>query len=97
MLSEVFGFHPLAIDDSRTFGQRPKLDSYDDFTFLVVYGASPDEDGLVEAHVFYTDRFLVIGAPRRRAGVPATAGGRRAATQRRSSAAPCCSTGSSTR
>ena len=59
MLTEVFGFHPLALEDSRTFGQRPKLDSYDDFAFMVVYGASPDEDGLVESHVFYNDRFLV--------------------------------------
>jgi magnesium transporter len=59
MLSEVFGFHPLALEDSRAFGQRPKLDYYDEFAFMVVYGASPDEDGLVEAHVFYTDQYLV--------------------------------------
>jgi magnesium transporter len=59
MLAELFGFHPLALEDSRAFGQRPKLDSYDGFAFMVVYGASPDEDGLVEAHVFYTDRYLV--------------------------------------
>jgi len=45
MLAEVFAFHPLALEDSRAFGQRPKLDNYDDFAFMVVYGAAPDEDG----------------------------------------------------
>src|SRR5438093_2661466 len=33
-LRTVFGFHPLAIEDSEHFGQRPKLDDYDDFVFL---------------------------------------------------------------
>lgn len=59
VMRDVFGFHPLAIEDSENFGQRPKLDSYDDFVFLVAYGAAPDEDGLVEVHSFYSERFLV--------------------------------------
>jgi magnesium transporter len=29
-LRELFGFHPLAIEDSAHFGQRPKLEDYDD-------------------------------------------------------------------
>jgi Mg2+ and Co2+ transporter CorA len=32
----VFGFHPLAVEDSEHFGQRAKLDDYEDFVFLVV-------------------------------------------------------------
>jgi magnesium transporter len=59
LLREVFGFHPLALEDSEQFGQRPKADEYDDFVFLVVYGWAPDEDGLVEVHCFFSDRFLV--------------------------------------
>jgi len=59
ILRDVFRFHPLAIEDSEHFGQRPKLDEYDDFVFLVVYGASPDEDRLVEVHCFYSERFLI--------------------------------------
>jgi len=59
LLGEVFGFHALAIEDATSFGQRPKLEEYDDFVFLVVYGAAPDEDDLVEVHCFYSDRFLV--------------------------------------
>jgi magnesium transporter len=59
LLRETFGFHPLAVEDSEHFGQRPKAEDYDDFVFLVVYGFSPDEDGLVEVHCFYSERYLV--------------------------------------
>jgi len=58
-LEAAFGFHPLAIEDSLHFGQRAKLEGYDDFVFLVVYGWAPDEDGLVETHLYYSDRFLI--------------------------------------
>ena len=59
ILRDVFGFHPLAVEDSEHFDQRPKLDDYDDYVFLVAYGAAPDDDRLVEVHSFYSDRFLV--------------------------------------
>jgi magnesium transporter len=59
IMRDVFGFHPLAIEDSERFGQRAKLDPYDGYVFLVVYGASPDADRLVEVHCFYSERYLV--------------------------------------
>ena len=59
ILRDVFGFHPLAVEDSEQFGQRAKIDEYDDFVFLVVYGAAPDDDRLVEVHCFYSERFLI--------------------------------------
>jgi magnesium transporter len=59
ILREVFKFHPLALEDSEHFGQRAKIDDYDDFVFLVIYGAVPDDDRLVEVHCFYSERFLV--------------------------------------
>jgi len=59
ILREVFKFHPLAVEDSEKFAQRAKLDEYDDFVFIVVYGAVPDDDRLVEVHCFYSDKFLV--------------------------------------
>jgi magnesium transporter len=59
LLREVFKFHPLALEDSEHFGQRAKLDEYGDYVFLVVYGAVPDEDRLVEVHCFYSERYLV--------------------------------------
>jgi magnesium transporter len=59
ILRELFGFHPLAVEDSEQFDQRAKIEDYDDFVFLVVYGASPDDDRLVEVHCFYSERFLL--------------------------------------
>jgi magnesium transporter len=61
LLRDVFKFHPLALEDSEQFGQRPKLEDYEDFVFFVFYGAAPppDEDRLVEVHFFYSERFLV--------------------------------------
>ncbi len=59
MLGDLFALHPLAVEDASHFGQRPKLDSYDDFMLLVAYGANADSDGLVEVHCFLSDRFLI--------------------------------------
>jgi len=59
VLRDVFGFHPLALEDSEHFGQRAKLDEYGDYVFLVVYGASSDDDRLVEVHCFFSERFLI--------------------------------------
>jgi magnesium transporter len=59
ILRDVFKFHPLAVEDSEHFGQRAKFDDYDDFVFLVVYGAVSDDDRLVEVHCFYSERFLI--------------------------------------
>jgi magnesium transporter len=61
ILRDEFGFHPLSLEDSWRFNQRPKIDDYDGYIFLVVFGASDDgdPDGLVELHCFYSDRYLV--------------------------------------
>jgi magnesium transporter len=61
LLRDVFRFHPLAVEDSEQFGQRPKMEDYGSFVFIVFFGASPppDEDRLVEVHCFYSERFLI--------------------------------------
>ncbi len=59
MLSDVFGVHPLATEDAAHFGQRPKMEEYDDFTQLVVYGAQAMGEDMVEVHCFYSERYLV--------------------------------------
>jgi magnesium transporter len=59
LLGEVLGLHELAIEDAMHFGQRPKLEEFDDFVFLVVFGAARDEDDVVEVHCFYSARYLV--------------------------------------
>jgi Mg2+ and Co2+ transporter CorA len=38
-LHELFGLHPVALEDALHFGQRPKLDDYGAYVFLVFYGA----------------------------------------------------------
>jgi len=68
LLREVFGIHPLAVEDAQELGQRPKLEAYDDFTYLVVYGAQSIGEPLVEVHCFYSERYLVTV---RRAGCTA--------------------------
>ena len=64
LLHDVFKLHPLALEDARKFGQRPKLDTYDDFTVLVVFGAVDDptrRSGLapIEVHCFYSEKWLI--------------------------------------
>ena len=36
-LEREFGFHPLAIEDVASRNQRPKLDAYDDYLFIVLH------------------------------------------------------------
>jgi magnesium transporter len=59
ILREVLGLHPLAVEDSEQFDQRAKIDGYEDFVFVVAYGAVRGDDALVEVHCFYSERFLV--------------------------------------
>ncbi|HXQ44133.1 MAG TPA: magnesium/cobalt transporter CorA [Acidimicrobiales bacterium] len=59
LLRHAFQFHPLAVEDAEHFGQRPKLDDYDDFVYLVVHGADGDGGDTIEVHSFYSDKFLV--------------------------------------
>jgi magnesium transporter len=62
-LRELFGFHPLALEDLLHFGQRPKLDHYQDYIFLVFYGARDRAAGegelLREVQMFVSGQYLV--------------------------------------
>ncbi len=61
-LRDIFGFHPLALEDSEEFGERPKLDNYDNYIFLVFYGADDDGTGgsvVREVHLFVSGHYLV--------------------------------------
>ena len=57
-LSEVFGFHPLAIRESKEAVAVPKLQAYPDHFFLVVHGIEPGADGQV--HVVELDQFISL-------------------------------------
>ncbi len=43
LLREEFGFHPLALEDAIRENQRPKVDSYDGYYFVVFYCIDMDE------------------------------------------------------
>jgi magnesium transporter len=61
-LREIFGFHPLALEDTLHFGQRPKLDHYGDYIFMVFYGAridSAEDPHLQEVQMFVSGKYLV--------------------------------------
>jgi magnesium transporter len=58
-LGEVFGFHPLAVEDAEHFSQRPKLEEYDGYVFLVMYGAGGSVGKLNEVHCFLSEHYVV--------------------------------------
>jgi magnesium transporter len=62
-LDDLFHFHPLALEDLRKKRQRPKLEDFGDYMFLVYYGArDPEGDAevhLEEVHAFISGGYLV--------------------------------------
>jgi magnesium transporter len=58
-LADTLELHPLVRDDFGSFGQRPKADDYPSHTLLVLYGATHDEDSLVEVHAVVSERWLL--------------------------------------
>ena len=61
-VGELLGLHPLAIEDTREFGQRPKVDVYDDHVLLVFYTAVLDESGSVvpiEVHIYIANEYVL--------------------------------------
>ena len=66
-LQTELGLHELAIEDSRTWGQRAKVDFYPQHLFLVAHGIDLDEnDELVdrEVHLFAGGGFYVAAIRR---------------------------------
>jgi magnesium transporter len=60
-LAELFGFHPLALEDTQKFGQRPKLDSFEQYAFVVFYGARHGQRSiaLTELHLFLSGSYVI--------------------------------------
>jgi magnesium transporter len=64
-VGEILGLHPVAIEDTIEFGQRPKLDLYGDHVLFVFYtvrraeGPGDELVELVEIHIYISGSFVV--------------------------------------
>lgn len=59
LLRDEFHFHPLAIEDATRQHERPKLESYDGYYFIVFYAVEYDE---AQGHLITQAMSLFIGA-----------------------------------
>jgi magnesium transporter len=58
-LATLLGLHPVAIEDSKRFGQRAKLQVYGNGAMLVGFGLDKQLREPVEVHCYYTTGFLI--------------------------------------
>jgi magnesium transporter len=62
-LASHIKLHPLTIQDAKTFRQRPKIEDYDDYMYLVVFGVDPGTASggplLREVHMIITGEAVV--------------------------------------
>jgi Mg2+ and Co2+ transporter CorA len=58
-LATRLGLHPLAVEDSKQFGQRAKLQVYGNGVLLVGFGLDKQLREPVEVHCYYTTGFLI--------------------------------------
>jgi magnesium transporter len=63
VLEGVFGFHPLAIEDCLTLSERPKVDEYETYLFMVIhavdYTRGSEEFHTTELNIFLGKDFVV--------------------------------------
>jgi magnesium transporter len=62
-IADQLRWHPLAVEDTREWNQRPKLDDYQDHVLLVFYGMRPTskpEDAVpLEVHIYVHGGYVV--------------------------------------
>jgi magnesium transporter len=59
MLTNTFHFHPVAVEAVVRFGQRPRIDDYDDFVHVITFGVADDGKSVAEVHCFITKKFII--------------------------------------
>ena len=61
LLEETFKFHPLTIEDIKHQNQRPKVDEYPDFNFVVLFQALWEKDRVevLEHHLYVGPTYLI--------------------------------------
>jgi len=61
LLEHTFKFHPLTIEDIKHQEQRPKVDEYPDYNFVVLFQVlwESDQVHVLEHHLYVGPTFLV--------------------------------------
>lgn len=64
VLEQHFAFHPLTLEDCLHFDQRPKLEAYEEYLFLVIQGfridwSDLDRSDALELHLFLGKNYVV--------------------------------------
>ena len=59
LLINTFHFHPVAVEAADQFGQRARIDDYDDFVHIVTFGMAADGKSVAEVHCFITEKFII--------------------------------------
>jgi magnesium transporter len=62
-LAQTIHLHPLTLEDARNFNQRPKVEEYQNYVFMVVFGVDPNAAAgaplLREVHVIVSGDYVV--------------------------------------
>ncbi len=59
MFIDQFHFHPVAVESAEKFGQRPRIDDYDEFVHVVTFGMAGDGTHVAEVHCFITENSII--------------------------------------
>jgi magnesium transporter len=59
LLCNTFQFHPVAVEAAEQFGQRARIDDYDDFVHIVTFGMAADGKNVAEVHCFVTKKCII--------------------------------------
>jgi magnesium transporter len=59
LLINTFHFHPVAVEAADQFGQRARIDDYDDFVHVITFGMAGDGKNVAEIHCFITTKFII--------------------------------------
>jgi len=63
-LQDALGLHPMALEDTREFSQRPKVDAYQNYVLVVFFTAAASDEPdrvvrTVEVHVYVSGGWIV--------------------------------------
>jgi magnesium transporter len=59
MLCDTFHFHPVAVEAVERFGQRARIDDYDDFVHIITFGMAANGQDAAEVHCFLTEKCII--------------------------------------